>query len=959
MRLSGALFRIGVYKLVLAVCLPMLALVLQQMELLKPLDNLIFDAELMMFSRPANEDIVIVAIDDYSLKKLGKWPWSRRTHAELIKLLTSAEVQAIGLDIIFAEPDLNDPEADQALVDAVRANGRVILPVLPELSNSDRNLRITLPWPELANAAAGLGHVDVEIDNDGMVRSTYLSAGMKGRYWPSFALALLTLDKQNRQRYLKGVRNPDATFSSKFWQRDYRIEVPFTGAAGHFARVSYADVLADPGLRADLRGKTILVGMTAAGLAPMFATPQYKTSGLISGVELNANVLDVLLKELCIQPLDSSWGMVLTGFLVLVPVLGYNFFFTRKAFLISLLFSGLTIGVSAGLLKGLHYWYGPTPVLLALVISYLLWNWRRLQFFTKSLFTERQLAKATLHSIADAVITTNAEGLCVYMNPAAEKLTGFTLETAQGLHINTVVRLINNDGNSENDFNAFIHNLLNGQSVKEIVPRYIINRSGDEYAVQINGSPIKGELNKISGAVFALSDITDTLQISRKISHLATHDQLTGLANRVLFYEQIEKALASCNRQGNFLAVLFIDLDAFKKVNDGMGHAVGDLLLIEVAARLLTNMRDADTVARWGGDEFVILLNQLSLEENITGIVVKILERLSQPFYFDGLTLYVTPSIGISVFPKDGLTAEELLAHADAAMFQVKENGCNNFCFFRSDLNKSAKQRLVMEKEMYSALEEGHFEVYYQPQVELKTNRIIGAEALLRWNHPNKGIISPGTFIPLAEETGLINKIGDWVLQAVCKQLNVWQKQGLPEICIAINLSAHQFLQHDLRDKINQALKNNNIQACFLKVEITESLMIKNVDKVAKMLWDIRALGVSVSIDDFGTGYSSLSVLKNFPIDQLKIDKSFINHLDTNPNDANIAQSIIMLGHNMGMNVIAEGVENKRQLGLLLEWHCDSVQGYYFSRPLTSARMTELLKQGEFMKNFGDIKPAL
>lgn len=750
---------------------------------------------------------------------------------------------------------------------------------------------------------------------------------------------------------MKGARNPDATFSSNFWRRDFRIEVPFTGTAGHFRRVSYADVLADPSLRAGLRGKYILVEMTAAGLAQMFTTPMYKNSGLISGVELNANVLDVLLQDRCIQTLDSVWGLVLTGFLVFFPVLGYNFFFPRKAFLISLLFSGLAIGLSAGLMRGLHYWYGPAPALMALAIGYLLWNWQRLQFFTKSLFKERQLAKATLHSIADAVITTNTEGLCVYMNPTAEKLTGFTLETAQGLPINTVVRFINHDGNSENDFNAFIHNMLNGHSVKEIVPRYVINKSGDEYAVNINGNPIKGESDKISGTVFALTDITDTLQFSKEISHLATHDQLTGLANRILFYEQIEKALASCNRQGNFLAVLFIDLDDFKKVNDGMGHAVGDLLLIEVATRLLANMRHVDTVARWGGDEFVILLNYLLVEENITGIVVKILERLAQPFYFDGLTLYVTPSIGISVFPKDGLTAEELLAHADAAMFQVKENGRNNFCFFRSDLNKSAKQRLVMEKEMYSALEKGHFEVYYQPQVELKTNRIFGAEALLRWNHPHKGIISPDTFIPLAEETGLINHIGDWVLQTVCKQLSVWQKQGLPEICVAINLSSRQFLQYDLCDKINQALKDNAVEACFLKVEITESLMIKNVDRVAKMLWVIRELGVCISIDDFGTGYSSLSVLKNFPIHQLKIDKSFINHLGTNPDDANIAQSIIMLGHNMSMNVIAEGVENKTQLDLLLDWNCDFIQGYYFSRPLTSARMTELLTQGDFMNN--------
>jgi len=951
-RLSKVLSQIGLFKLLLTVCLPIFALILQQQELLKQWDNSIFDAELIMFSRPANKDIVIIAIDEYSLKKQGKWPWSRRTHAELITLLTAAEVQAIGLDIIFAEPDPNDPEADQELVKAVRNNGRVILPVLPEKTNADGVLGVTLPWPELAKAAAGLGHVDIEIDNDGVVRSVYLSAGMRGIVWPSFALALLTLDKQSRQFYLKGARNPDATLSSNFWRRDFRIEVPFSDSATHFNEVSYADVLSDPKLRSSLRGKIILVGVTAAGLVQMFTTPMYKSSGLISGVEVNANILDVLQKDLSIQTLNRTWSMLLTGFLVFIPLLAYSFFFPRHALRISVLFSALTIGLSAGLLICLHYWYGPMPVLVVLALSYLLWNRQRLKFFTKTLFKQRQLAKATLHSIADAVITTNAEGLCVFMNPAAEKLTGFSLEKAQGLHIDAVVRFINSEDNiTENEFNKIIHNLSIGRSVKEIVPRYIINNSGDEYAIQINGSLIREESNKISGAVFAFNDITEILQTSRKISHLATHDSLTGLANRVLFYEQIEKAIASCNRQGNYLAVLFIDLDAFKKVNDGMGHAVGDLLLIEVASRLLANMRQVDTVARWGGDEFVILLNQLPLEENITGIVVKTLERLVQPFYFEGLTLYVTPSIGISVFPKDGLTAEELLAHADAAMFQVKENGRNNFGFFSSSFNNSAKQRLVMEKEMYTALEEGQFEVYYQPQVALKTNRIIGAEALLRWNHPQEGIISPDAFISLAEETGLINQIGDWVLQTVCKQISIWQKQGLPEICIAVNLSPRQFMQFDLCEKINQALKENHVQASFLKVEITESLMIKNVNQVAKMLWDIRALGVSVSIDDFGTGYSSLSVLKKFPIDQLKIDKSFINHLGTNPDDASIAQSIIMLGHNMSMDVIAEGVENQVQLDFLLEWNCDSIQGHYISLPLTSGNMKSFFQQGEIITN--------
>lgn len=945
MRFPSIGSRSSLYKLILILCLPALTLVLQQFELLKHWDNQVFDMESSMLPRPAAKDIVIVAIDEYSLQKIGKWPWSRRTHAELIELLTAVQPRAIGLDIIFAEPDQNDPAADQALVNAVRNNGRIILPVLPDV-NTDGSLQITSPWPELADSAAQLGHVDTEINNDGVVRNVYLTAGMGGKYWPCFALALLTLDKQIGNSYLKGARILNSESSSDLWQRDFRIELPFPGSAGHFPRISYADVLSDPNLRAGLRGKFILVGITAAGLAQRFTTPSYNNTGLISGVEINANVLDVLLRDISILSLNSTWSLILSGVLVIAPLFGYHFFAPRHALFFSLLFSGLTLSFTTILFRVFHYWYGPMPVLSVLTTGYLLWIWQQLQFFTQSLFNQKQLAKATLHAIAEAVITTNAKGVIVYMNPAAALLTGVSDETAKGSHIDSVVKFVNHeDKNPKDKFEYFFQSLLHDRTIRENVPRYIVSHSGNEYAVQINASPIKEKSNKMTGAVFAFSDITETLQISSKINYLASHDPLTGLANRVLFNQQIEKAIASCHRQENYLAVLFIDLDDFKKVNDGMGHGVGDQLLIEVAARLLANMRQIDTVARWGGDEFVVLIEQLPNEEDISNIISNIFERLSPPYHLEGQTLYVTTSIGISVFPKDGQTAEELLVHADAALFQVKEHGRNNYGFFLNSLNKSTKNRLEMEKELYIALEAGEFEVYYQPQIELKTNRIIGAEALLRWNHPHKGMIPPDIFIPLAEKTGFINQIGDWVLQSVCRQIGEWQKQDSPEICISVNISTRQFLQNNLCGKIIQTLTDNNVHGRFLKCEITESLMIKNIDKVAKILCEIRELGVRVSIDDFGTGFSSLSMLNNFPIDQLKIDKEFIKNLGSDNDSCNIVQSIIMLGHNMNMDVVAEGVEDRKQLNFLSEWDCDHIQGYYFSRPLTSNGMAEFILQ--------------
>lgn len=933
-------------QIFLIICVVSFALILHQKETIKRWGNYFFDAELIALpERPASNDIVIIAIDDFSLKQLGKWPWSRDIHAQLVNLLTAANVKAVGLDIIFAEPDQNNPASDQALVEAVKNNGRVVLPVLPD-RKPDGSLDVTLPMPALREVAAGLGHVDTGMDSDGIIRSAYLMAGQKDKLWPALALALINVNTTDIQPYLKGVRNPENDAPASFWRRDFRIELPFLPANSHFKQISYAEMLSNPDILREVAGKYILVGTTAAGLSHMFMTPLHKNSSLVSGIELHAGILDTLLSGSAIEPINPLHSLFLTAALVALPLIGYNFFFCTQALPISVVFAGLALAISTLLLRNFFLWFNPLPVLLPLTGAYVFWDWQRIHFFTQSLFKERQLAKAALHSIADAVITTKPWGIIIYLNPAAEKLSGFSLQQAIGLHINSVIRLAElRAGSEEFGFDSLIARLSAGDTMKEFGPKHIINSAGEERAVKISASPIRNNSGQIISIVFAFTDITETLQISHKMTYLATHDALTGLANRTLFYEQIEKAIATCKRQNNNLALLFIDLDDFKKVNDGLGHAAGDAVLIETAARLKANIRQADTVARWGGDEFIVLLNQLPHEENTTYAISKVTEQLSRPYIIDGHTLYITPSIGISLYPKDGLTAEDLLANADAAMFQVKQNGRNNFGFFSDSHDKASKYRLNMETELYSALAEGHFEIYYQPQLDLKTNSITAAEALLRWNHPKQGIISPDNFIPLAEATGLINPIGDWVIQTVCRQISLWQKLALPEICVSVNLSPHQFLQSNLCEKIRAALKNNRIHAHYLKIEITESLMIKNVQNAVKMLWDIRALGVGVSIDDFGTGYSSLSMLKNFPIDQLKIDKSFIGPLTSNSDTANIVQTIILLGHNMGMKVVAEGVENREQYELLKNWKCDFVQGYYFNRPLTASQLVNLMQE--------------
>jgi diguanylate cyclase (GGDEF)-like protein/PAS domain S-box-containing protein len=942
MKWFSIIYRVDIYKCLWLGCLLCLALFLQQYDTLKQWDNQLYDRGLALFSRDISRDIVIVAIDKNSVKKLGRLPWSRRQHAQLINYLSAVGVKAIGLDLVFDKPNPKDMIGDRKLIQAIHNNGRVILPVFPEISGAKKTLPTALPWPELVSAAAGFGHVDVELDNDGVVRSTCLQAGVKGSYWPSFALALLSINEPNKQRFLKGDHPPKIE-NCPCWQGDFRIEIPFASANQHFKQVSYVDVLTNADIRDSLRGKIVVVGATASGLTQMFKTPLHKNASLLSGVEINAHVLDVLINNLSIQKLPRLAAMWLTLSLLAIPIIYYSFFCPQRSLHSSLFFCLLTVIISGVLLKQFHLWYGPVPVLVLLTINHLLWRWQRLDCFAKMLFSERQLAKAALHCIGDAVITTSCKGFIEYMNPAAELLTGYTLRLASGSHIDSILRFNHQNTNNSSDLDSITHGLVSEQSFQTAMPWFLINPRGEEYAIQIKGTLIKNDNKHVTGMVFALNDLTNTLHISSQLAHLATHDALTGLPNRILLQESIANAILAANRNGTCFALLFIDLDGFKKINDGMGHVIGDLVLKEMATRLCADMRQLDTAARWGGDEFVVLLNHLPNEDTISPIANKLLQRLAPPYFFAGQQLYVTSSIGISIFPKDGLTSEALLTQADTAMYRVKEKGKNNYSFYANGLNESAKKRLTLEKEMYDALDAGHFEVFYQPQVDIKTHRIVGAEALLRWHHPQKGLLLPGKFISLAEDIGLINPIGDWLLNAVCSQQHSWQQTNLPVINVAINLSHKQFLHNDLCRRIDQALIKHHLQANSLKVEITENVMIKDIDRIAQILCDIKALGVSIAIDDFGIGYFSLNTLKNLPIDQLKIDKSFVAQLSQDSDAANIIQTIIVLGHNMHMNVVAKGVETLDQFNQLNRWHCDLIQGYYFSRPVTAMVMTDLL----------------
>ena len=455
----------------------------------------------------------------------------------------------------------------------------------------------------------------------------------------------------------------------------------------------------------------------------------------------------------------------------------------------------------------------------------------------------------------------------------------------------------------------------------------------------------------------ALQDMNDSLvrsvdehkRLEKLLQHQASHDTLTGLPNRALLQDRLKQAIATATRSPAPIWIIFVDLDRFKLVNDSLGHKAGDAMLKQVAARLQAAVREADTVARLGGDEFVLVL-----PERVDGsgclsasVVQRILDAVAQPMTIEGHEFVTTCSMGIAVHPHDGADGETLMTHADIAMYYAKEVGRNNFRFYAPAMDARILERLRLEGELRHALDRNEFELHYQPQVDLRSGRIVGMESLIRWNHPELGMVPPAHFIALAEETGLIVPIGAWVIRTACAQNKAWQRAGLGRLRVAVNLSARQFAQKNLAESIMRILADTGLAAQDLEIELTESMVMTDVERAVGVLADLKAIGVQLSIDDFGTGYSSLSYLKRFPIHVLKIDQSFVRDIAAGEDDAAIVALIISLAHSLKLNVIAEGVETPEQLAYLNEHGCDEMQGYFFSKPVPAAAFENMLREGK------------
>jgi diguanylate cyclase (GGDEF)-like protein len=452
--------------------------------------------------------------------------------------------------------------------------------------------------------------------------------------------------------------------------------------------------------------------------------------------------------------------------------------------------------------------------------------------------------------------------------------------------------------------------------------------------IMIRGERQQNERGEVTGMCGIAQDVTQSKRAEQKVQFLAYYDALTGLPNRILLRDRLTQALASARRRNERVGLLFLDLDRFKIINDSLGHSVGDLLLHEVATRLKEQTRDQDTVARVGGDEFLIVLNGLGSRSDAAVAGKRIVNAMASDFLIQGRSLKISCSLGICVSPEHGDDAETLITNADAAMYGAKENGRNRYRFFTSEMNAHVLERSTLERGLRTALDNHELSLMYQPQVHIGTGRIVGLEALLRWKHPDLGSVPPDKFIRVAENSGLIIPIGEWVLRTACFQVRDWHMQGLPRVCVAVNVSAIQFRQEGFREMIKKILRESNLAPQFLELELTESLLTKNADVVFAVMQDLRDMGLKLAIDDFGTGYSSLSYLRQFPVSKLKIDRSFIRDVATNTDAAVIATAIIGLAKGLNLKVIAEGVETGPQLAFLQARQCDEMQGYYFSKPL-------------------------
>ena len=565
----------------------------------------------------------------------------------------------------------------------------------------------------------------------------------------------------------------------------------------------------------------------------------------------------------------------------------------------------------------------------------------------EALFAEKERAEVTLNSIGDAVACTDTSGNVTFLNAASERMTGWSRQEAAGRPINALMQIL--DASSRDIIPDALDVVVGHSRTLNVTSNCIlVGRDGCETPVEESVAPIRDRQGHTAGAVLVFRDVSATQAMALQMTHSAQHDFLTGLPNRMLLNDRVSQAISLASRHAKKVAMLFLDLDGFKHINDSLGHTTGDKLLRSVANRLVDCVRGSDTVSRQGGDEFVVLLSEVEQLEDAAIMARRMLQAVADVHTVAEQDLHVTTSVGVSVYPDDGVDADTLIKNADTAMYQAKEHGRASYRFFTPAMNLRAVQRQFIEENLRTAVERREFALHYQPKINLTTGRLSGAEALIRWTHPSRGPIPPGQFIPVAEDCGLILPIGHWVLREACQQVRVWMDEGVPLSSISVNISAMEFLGENFLEGVLAILDDTGLDPRRLELELTESVLMKHADATESILKALKSEGVQLAVDDFGTGYSSLSYLGRFPIDTIKIDQSFVRQITSASDQTNVVKAVIGMGRSLNLRVVAEGVETQGELAFLQAHHCDEAQGYYFGRPMPSEKFGEFFGLSSF-----------
>jgi len=911
------------------------------------LDLLAYDL-LLPTHPPSQHAPVVIAIDDASLAALGRWPWSRAVHAAMIDRLREAGAGGIGIAVLFSEPDRQDPAGDAALAAAVARHGHVVLAVAPARL-PDGRIAATPLLPALAVSSSDkpvpqplLGHVDVEIDLDGQSRGIFLRAGTGQADLPALAAALLP-DSQGEA--LPPTRPPPhtavatvTTVGAGTWVRSHEALLPRISG---LPSLSFAQVLSSTGKLDGLQGRTVFIGVTATGLGGALTTPLAAQHTSLPAVLFHAQAFEALQSHSVIQ--RAGWPLVVALDLLAVSSLAFWPARLRRRALLAGALLGLPLALSALSMAVFQLWLPPAAPTLALAVAFAFWMAHKLRRANRKLMRTRQHAQATLQAIDDAVLTIDARQRTVgFANPTAvlqaggRPMLGLPLQAGYPLMAESMQRLLD-----------AVDNCLAQQRRTQLSELLNLQAPEGPRALRATVNPLHSPEGRLDGAVLVFADVTDAITAARELDRAASHDPLTGLPNRTLLHERLGKTLSRVQRRGSMAAVLFLDLDRFKHINDSLGHRMGDEVLKVLAQRLRSLCRDTDTVARWGGDEFVMILEYIDGQEGAAIAAAKVVEALSQDIELDTgynhVRLPSAGSVGVVLVPQDGMEMEELLSKADMAMYRAKAQPRASFQFWSNEINTRMHDRLALEIALRQALREDLFVLYYQPQFAFSGRHLVGMEALMRWQRTPAQLVPPGGFIGVAEESDLIVDMGAWAVLQVARQQAAWLRAGKQPVPVAVNVSARQCLNRDLVQVVRLALAETGIPPHLLRLEITETTAMTDADQVIGLLREVRALGVGLSVDDFGTGYSSLAYLKRFPIDELKIDRSFVKDVASDPHDAAIVRATIVLAHGLGLKVVAEGVETEAQSSFLAAHGCDTAQGYLFGRPLPLDGATRLL----------------